>query len=183
MPHFSAEILKPRRTWTDVLHILWDQRCQARLLYSAKLSITINGENRISHNKVKFTQYVFTNRALQRLLVLQALLVPVCVEQVSGYRWTRNWRKTDKINTRGCVESECNFSSWDHTFYTEEQQETRRDTSAELQWYNTKWMYTSKEGRDQDAATRNRVRCNDSLLLSPPAGILSKCPFMLFLWA
>jgi hypothetical protein len=28
---------------------------------------------------------------------------------------------------RDCVESECNFSSRDHTFYTEEQQETRRD--------------------------------------------------------
>ena len=36
-------------------------------------------------------------------------------------------------------------------------------------------MYTSKEGRDQAAATKKGARCNASLLLSPPPGVLSKC--------
>ena len=40
-----------------------------------------------------------------------SFLVPVFVERVSGNRWTRSQRMTDKINTRGCVEYECNFSS------------------------------------------------------------------------
>ena len=35
-------------------------------------------------------------------------------------------------------------------------------------------MYTSKEGGDQ-AATKKGARCNASLLLSPPPGVLSKC--------
>jgi hypothetical protein len=40
-------------------------------------------------------------------------LVPVCVERVSGCRWTRSGRMNDRQNhTRDCVESECNFSSW-----------------------------------------------------------------------
>jgi hypothetical protein len=36
---------------------------------------------------------------------------------------------TNRSDRRDCVESECNFSSRASTFYTEEQQETRRDTS------------------------------------------------------
>jgi hypothetical protein len=36
----------------------------------------------------------------------------VCVGQVSGCRWTRSQRMTDRHNTRGCVESECNFLGW-----------------------------------------------------------------------
>ena len=36
-------------------------------------------------------------------------------------------------------------------------------------------MYTSKEGRDQAAATKKGARCKASLLLSPPPGVLSKC--------
>jgi hypothetical protein len=34
----------------------------------AKLSITIDGENKIFHNKTKFTQYPFINPALQRII-------------------------------------------------------------------------------------------------------------------
>jgi hypothetical protein len=38
----------------------------------------------------------------------RTFLVPVFEEWVSGYRWTRSQQMTDKINTRGCLESECN---------------------------------------------------------------------------
>jgi hypothetical protein len=82
---------------------------------------------------------------------------------------------TDKIKTRGCVESECNISSREHIFisyfYTEERRETRRDTSAKLQRKNTKGMYTSKEDWEQAAATKKGARCKTSLLLSPTPGV------------
>ena len=34
----------------------------------AKLSITIDGETNIFHDKTKFTQYLFTNPALQKII-------------------------------------------------------------------------------------------------------------------
>ena len=37
-------------------------------------------------------------------------------------------------------------------------------------------MYTSKEGGDQAAATKKGARCNASLLLNPPPGVLVKKP-------
>ena len=61
IPNFSMETLKARRCWTDVLHTLRDHRYKLKLLYSAKLSITINGENKIFHNKNRFKQYISTN--------------------------------------------------------------------------------------------------------------------------
>jgi hypothetical protein len=39
-----------------------------RVLYPEKLSITIDGENKIFHHKTKFTQYLSTNPALQRII-------------------------------------------------------------------------------------------------------------------
>jgi hypothetical protein len=41
---------------------------QLRILYSAKLSITIDGETKVFHDKAKFTQYLSTNPALQRII-------------------------------------------------------------------------------------------------------------------
>lgn len=67
-PDFSAETIKARRAWTEILQTLRDHRCQARLLYPAKLSITIDGENKIFHDKNKFKQYLSTNPALQKVL-------------------------------------------------------------------------------------------------------------------
>jgi hypothetical protein len=61
----STETLKVRRTWADVLQTLKDHRCHPRLLYPLKLSITIDGENEIFHNKTKFKQYLSSNPAPQ----------------------------------------------------------------------------------------------------------------------
>ena len=67
-PDFSPEIMKARRSWADVIQILREHKCQPRLLYPAKLSITIDGENKLFYEKTKFTQYLSTNPALQRII-------------------------------------------------------------------------------------------------------------------
>jgi hypothetical protein len=60
--------MKARRSWADVIQTLREHKCQPRLLYPTKLSITIDRENKISHDKTKFTQYLSTNPALQRII-------------------------------------------------------------------------------------------------------------------
>ena len=44
-PDFSPETRKARRAWADVVQTLRELKCQPRLLYLAKISITIGGEN------------------------------------------------------------------------------------------------------------------------------------------
>jgi hypothetical protein len=67
-PDFSPETMKARRSWTDVIQTLRKHKCQPRLLYPAKLSITIDGETKVFHDKTKFTHYLYTNPALQRIV-------------------------------------------------------------------------------------------------------------------
>ena len=62
------ETRKARRSWIEVLQKLRDHGCKPRLLYPAKLSFTINGENKVFQDKNKFKQYVATNPALQKVL-------------------------------------------------------------------------------------------------------------------
>jgi hypothetical protein len=57
-PDFSPETMKARRSWTDVIKTLREHKCQARLVYPAKLSIAIDGETKVFHHKTKFTQYL-----------------------------------------------------------------------------------------------------------------------------
>ena len=42
--NISKEIIKARKSWTDVLQTLRDHRHKLRLLYPAKFSITIDGK-------------------------------------------------------------------------------------------------------------------------------------------
>ena len=51
-----------------MLQTLRDHGRKHRLLYPAKLSINIDGENKIFHNKTRFKQYISTNPALQKVL-------------------------------------------------------------------------------------------------------------------
>jgi hypothetical protein len=67
-PEFSPESVKARRSWTDVLQTIREHKYQPWLLYPAKLLITIDGKNMIVHDKNKFTQYLSTNSALQRII-------------------------------------------------------------------------------------------------------------------
>jgi hypothetical protein len=50
------------------MQTLREHNCQPRLLYPAKLSSNIDGENKIFQGKTKFKQYLSTNIALQRIL-------------------------------------------------------------------------------------------------------------------
>jgi hypothetical protein len=43
-------------------------RCQPILLYTAKLSITVDGEKKVFQDKSKFKQYLSTNPVLQKIL-------------------------------------------------------------------------------------------------------------------
>jgi hypothetical protein len=61
--------MKARRSWTDVIQTLREHKCHPRLLYPAKLSFTIDGETKVFHDKTKFTQYLFTNPALHRIII------------------------------------------------------------------------------------------------------------------
>jgi hypothetical protein len=67
-PDFSPKTMKIRRSWADVIQFRREQKCQPRLLYPAKLSVTVDGESKIFHNKTKFTQYLSINTALQRII-------------------------------------------------------------------------------------------------------------------
>jgi hypothetical protein len=60
--------MKPRRAWTDIIQTLRKHKCKPRLLNPAKLSITIDGETKVFHDKTKFTQYLYKNPALQRII-------------------------------------------------------------------------------------------------------------------
>ena len=59
--------VKARRAWTDVIQKLREHKSQPRLLYPAKHSITIDGKTKAFHDKTKFTHYLSTNPALQRI--------------------------------------------------------------------------------------------------------------------
>jgi hypothetical protein len=67
-PDFSPETMKARRAWTDVIQTVREHKCQLKLLYPVKLSTTIYGENKVFRDKTKFTQYLSTNPALQRII-------------------------------------------------------------------------------------------------------------------
>jgi hypothetical protein len=60
--------MKARIFWTDVIQTLREHKCQPRLLYPAKLSITIEEETKAFHDKTNFTHYLSMNTALQRII-------------------------------------------------------------------------------------------------------------------
>ena len=60
--------MKDRRSWTVFIHTLREHNHQPRLLNPAKLSITVDGETKVFHDKTKFTEYLSTNPALQRII-------------------------------------------------------------------------------------------------------------------
>jgi hypothetical protein len=69
-PDFSPQTMKARRAWTDVIQTLREHKCYytPRLLYAAKHSIITDGETKVFHDKTKFTNYLSTNPALQRII-------------------------------------------------------------------------------------------------------------------
>ncbi|XP_063129958.1 coiled-coil domain-containing protein 122 isoform X1 [Rattus norvegicus] len=67
IPDFSPETVKARRSWTDVIQTLREYKCQPRLLYPAKLSINIDGETKIFHDKTNLHN-IFLHPALQMII-------------------------------------------------------------------------------------------------------------------
>jgi hypothetical protein len=59
-PDFSTGTMKARRALSEVIQTLKEYKCQSRLLYSAKLSINIDGENKILQDKTKLKPYLQT---------------------------------------------------------------------------------------------------------------------------
>jgi hypothetical protein len=55
---FLPESMKSRRSWEEIIYSIREYKCQSRLLYPANLPITIDRENKIFHDKSKFTQYL-----------------------------------------------------------------------------------------------------------------------------
>jgi hypothetical protein len=66
--NFSTQTLNARRSWKDIIQALKESNCQQRLLYPAKLSFLIEGENKTSHNKEKLKEFETTKPALQKTL-------------------------------------------------------------------------------------------------------------------
>jgi hypothetical protein len=66
-PDFSPDTMKARKSWADVLQTLREQKGRPRLLYPEKLSITIDGETKIFHDRNKYT-HLCTNPALQWII-------------------------------------------------------------------------------------------------------------------
>ena len=61
---FSTETLKAiRRPCADIIQTLREHKWQPSQLYQVKLSITINGEPKLFHDKTKFKKYLSTNLA------------------------------------------------------------------------------------------------------------------------
>jgi hypothetical protein len=67
-PDFSIETLKARRSQADVIQTLRNQKCQPRIPYPAKHSITIDGKTKISHDKTKFKEYLSSNPAILKFI-------------------------------------------------------------------------------------------------------------------
>jgi hypothetical protein len=65
---FSPENMKPRRSWADIIQTLREHKCHHRLLYPEKLSVTIDRETKIFHDKTKFSQYLSTNPVVQTII-------------------------------------------------------------------------------------------------------------------
>jgi hypothetical protein len=61
-------MMKARRSRAHVIQTLREPKCQSRLLCPAKLSITIDAETMIFHDKSKFAKYLSRDPALQRII-------------------------------------------------------------------------------------------------------------------
>jgi hypothetical protein len=56
------------RSWAYVIPTLREHKCHCMVLYPTKISVTIDGETKIFHDKTKCKQYFPTNPALQRII-------------------------------------------------------------------------------------------------------------------
>jgi hypothetical protein len=62
------ETLKARRAWSEVFRALNENNFNPRILYTAKLSLKIDGAIKLFHDKQKLKQYMITKPPLQKIL-------------------------------------------------------------------------------------------------------------------
>ena len=96
--------MKARRSWTDVIQTLREHKCQPSLQYSAKLSIIIDGETKVFHDKTKFTPYLSTNPAFQRIITEKN-------QYIDGNHTLEKARKQSLNNPKGRQPKEQNANS------------------------------------------------------------------------
>jgi hypothetical protein len=105
------------RTWTDVLQTLREQRYQPRLLYSAKLSITIDGERKACHNKTTFMQYLSIipgpKKALEGNFSLKRLTTPKKPQGINNPRSSDQNMGTHHKNKITGMNKHCSLISLD----------------------------------------------------------------------
>jgi hypothetical protein len=66
-PDLSPETLKARRSWEDVIETLREHKCAPQATILSK-TLNIDGKTKIFYDKNKFTQYLSTNTAIQRII-------------------------------------------------------------------------------------------------------------------
>ena len=64
----SAETLKTRREWQDILKVMKGKNLQPRLLYPARISFRFDGEIKTFTDKQKIREFSTTKPALQQML-------------------------------------------------------------------------------------------------------------------
>ena len=64
---FSTETLQSRREWQEIVQVMKNKGLQPRLLYSARLSIKMEGEIRSFPHKRRLNEHTSTKPALQDL--------------------------------------------------------------------------------------------------------------------
>ena len=68
MADFSAETLKSRREWHDIVKVMKGKNLQPRLLYPARISFRFDGEIKSFTDKQKLKEFSTTKPALQQML-------------------------------------------------------------------------------------------------------------------
>jgi hypothetical protein len=63
---FSTETMKARRSWTDFIQTKREHKCQPRLLYPANISITIDEETKVFHDKTNLHNIFSHNSSLSK---------------------------------------------------------------------------------------------------------------------
>ena len=64
----SIETIQARREWQDILKVMKEKNLQPRLLYSARISFTYEGEIKSFTDKQKLREFSTTKPALQQML-------------------------------------------------------------------------------------------------------------------
>lgn len=116
------------RSWTDVLQILGKHRCQPRLIYPEKLSVIIDGESKLLHDKGKFKDYLSINSAVQKLL--EEKLQSMKVNYIKGRRLTTPMETKRINNLRSTKSEEGKYTHTNQTHQNKQQQWNNRNQKS-----------------------------------------------------